>query len=130
MRHELEPEDPDALTVTLDIVVAVPAVEIFVVTPLVFGVAGVVEPWFTPIPVAARGTWIVAAGRIAAGQVAAVPVADEVPAVSGTAPANAKTTIILLNARAFILTKIFKIETAIELPCQCSDAGPVLLNPC
>src|ERR1035441_3222851 len=89
----------------------VPVVEVLAVE--------VVEPRFTPIPVAVRETWVAAGGLVAA-----VLVAGEVPAVSGTAKANAKTTIILLNAITFILTKIFKIKIAIELPCQWPDAGP------
>jgi hypothetical protein len=82
VRHELE--DPDALTVMV-----VPVVEVLAVE--------VVEPRFTPIRVAVRETWVAAGGLVAA-----VLVAGEVPAVSGTAPANAKTTIILLNAITFI----------------------------
>lgn len=100
----------------------VPVVEVLAVEPLV---VEVVEPRFTPIRVAVRETWVAAGGLVAA-----VLVAGEVPAVSGTAPANAKTTIILLNAIAFILTKIFRIKTAIELPCQWPDSGQMLLNPC
>jgi hypothetical protein len=81
-------------------------------------VAPVVEPRFTPIRIAVGETWV-----------AEVLVADEVPAISGAAPANAKTAIIPLNAITFILTKIFRINTAIELPCQWPDSGQMLLNP-
>jgi hypothetical protein len=101
VRHALEPADPDALTVT---------------------VVSIVEPWVTPVRVAVvrvavRETWA-----------AKVLVADEVPAVSAAAPANAKTAIILLNAITFILTEIFRINTAIKLPRQWPDSGQVLLD--